>query len=644
LKNKQTVQEIYDANYQFPQPPDKPTLTAVPGDKQVTLYWDRVAEASVDPVLQIKDFEGYKIYKSTDPNFSDIFTITDGSGSPQGYRPLAQFDLVDGISGYFHASGDAFAAAAGYAYYLGGNTGLQHSFVDYDVQNGRRYYYALVAYDRGDEYLGIFPSENTKFVTITSSGEVIHDINVAVVTPNSKVAGYVKPPDGIELTPVTKIGTGNVFYQVLDPTKLTSSTYQLEFLDTRNDGIDNNGNGLIDAADSTESTRTTTFYSVRNLSDISEFFTSVDTTLVSLQRKNLIPSTVTVTNSQNAIVDTSKYILDSVRGVIRGKTPGSLPAGQYKIAYQYYPVYRSPNILGSPYVAEAKDADIFDGIELSFQNDWSTGIIDSLSVWTGKNAYNFSFSPLFTQVGSVTFHGIRKPSDYTISFYNTIVDTSYPDPDLQPAAIPVNFRVYNETDSTYIKFIFADIDGNGVISPQDELVFVEKEPRGNLIYTWDLKFVNKQSDPPDTVYALGTGDKLTIKTTKPFRQGDIFHFSPIPSQIDKQQAVQELKTVKVVPNPYVTAASWELPLNPGITSGRGQRKIDFIHVPANATIQIFTSRGVHIATLHHDGNVEDGTVSWNLKTKENLDIAFGVYFYVVESTAGNTTGKFAIIK
>ena len=49
-------------------------------------------------------------------------------------------------------------------------------------------------------------------------------------------------------------------------------------------------------------------------------------------------------------------------------------------------------------------------------------------------------------------------------------------------------------------------------------------------------------------------------------------------------------------------------------------------------------------TLRQDGNIEDGMVSWNLKTSENLDVAYGVYFYIVESTVGTTTGKLAIIK
>ena len=49
-------------------------------------------------------------------------------------------------------------------------------------------------------------------------------------------------------------------------------------------------------------------------------------------------------------------------------------------------------------------------------------------------------------------------------------------------------------------------------------------------------------------------------------------------------------------------------------------------------------------TLNHDGNIYDGSVSWNLRTKENMDIAYGVYLYVVESSLGMKKGKIAIIK
>jgi len=644
LKNKKTVQKIYDANYQFPQPPDLPTLTAVAGDREVTLYWDRKAEESVDPVLRTNDFEGYKLYRSTDPSFSDIFTITDGSGTPQGYRPLVQYDLKDSVTGYFHATGDLFTDIAGFAYYLGNDSGLRHSYVDNEVDNGRRYFYALVAYDKGDSFIGVLPSENPKSIAISTSGEISHDKNVVVVTPNAQGVGYVPPPDAVSLTHPVGYGTGSVMYDVLDPTKVTGHQYRLEFLDTSNDGIDNNGNGIADPVDSTELVRTTTFYSVRDMDPITETFQSLDTSIVQLQRVNQIPSTVSVRNAQGGVIAPANYQLNAGRGTIRGTSTGSLPSGQYTITYQYYPVYRSPHMQGNPYLKESFDTDIFDGIQLSFNNSWTATMIDTASRWIGTDAYRYNMTPLLTQVGPQTFVGIRKPGNYRITFASTIVDTSTSDPSLYPSSIPVNFRIYNEPDSTYIKFIFADLDANGILSPLDEIVFLEKDSAGNLQYTWDLSFVNKQTDPPNTVYPLGAGDELILRTTIPFRREDVFNFSTVLPVYNQQRAAAGLLDIKVVPNPYVAAASFEAPLNPGVTRGRGQRRIDFTHVPLNATVSIFTARGDHVITLRQNGDLQSGTVSWNLKSKENLDVAFGVYFYVVESDVGTKTGKIAIIK
>ena len=69
--NANIAQQIYDVGYVFAKPPQKPTLRAAAGDKRVTLYWDDVAEQSVDPLTREEDFEGYVIYRSTDHEFSD---------------------------------------------------------------------------------------------------------------------------------------------------------------------------------------------------------------------------------------------------------------------------------------------------------------------------------------------------------------------------------------------------------------------------------------------------------------------------------------------------------------------------------------------------------------------------------------------
>ena len=99
----------------------------------------------------------------------------------------------------------------------------------------------------------------------------------------------------------------------------------------------------------------------------------------------------------------------------------------------------------------------------------------------------------------------------------------------------------------------------------------------------------------------------------------------------------------MVPNPYVGAASFE-PARFAI-SGRGERRIEFRGMPQNA----------HDAHLHRarrpgaDAAARtartDGFVAWDLRTKDNLDVAPGLYIFHVEAPGvGTDVGKFAVIK
>jgi len=146
FQKKKIVQYIYESDYRFASPPKMPTLTATAGDGKVVLTWDYAAEKYTrEPMLANKnDFEGYKLYKATDKYFSDAEVLMDMYGNPIGKKPIFQCDLKDGIKG----AAD-FALINGEAYYLGDDSGIQHYFVDNDVQNGRTYYYGIVAYDYG---------------------------------------------------------------------------------------------------------------------------------------------------------------------------------------------------------------------------------------------------------------------------------------------------------------------------------------------------------------------------------------------------------------------------------------------------------------------------------------------------------------
>ncbi len=644
LRNRETVQKIYDSDYRFPPAPNKPTLRAVAGDGQVTLYWDRKAESSFDPVLKEYDFEGYKIYKATDQNFNDVFQITDATGTKIGYKPLAQFDLKNDLKGYFHARNELFQEGQGASFYLGNDTGLQHSFVDTDVENGKRYFYAVVAYDRGSENNDIFPKENDKRIDISPTGRVTTFQNTCMVTPNAEVAGFTAPQNSVQLQPAPNtIGTGDLYYSVVDPSRVNGHRYEVEFWDTANDGIDNDqdGAGKIDQWDVQEwLTPVTTSYSVKDVTGVTESFLARDTVFVRLTNQHLIPESVKVTDRSGNVLPATSYIIEAVSGKIRGRSVGQMRYGDtYNIYYQYYPVYRSVNILASPFAAETKDSDIFDGIQLVFNNDWKIRLDNTLSRWSnpgkamGLNLYLYD-----GVIGSDKLMGLEKPSDYRIVFSDKIVDTTLAVQRWYLEGVPVKFKVYNLTDRRDIDFVFLDLNGDNEPSPMDELYFFEPDAQDSLVLTWSLNWIS------DNTFKYGVGDTLYLITNKPFRRNDAFSFQSEVARVDQAQAKVTLDDIKVVPNPYISATSHELPLPPAITSGRGERKIDFIHMPAGAEVHIFTTRGEHVISLSHDNNIFDGTVSWNLKTKENLDVAAGIYFYVVDSPVGQKKGKIAIIK
>jgi len=267
------------------------------------------------------------------------------------------------------------------------------------------------------------------------------------------------------------------------------------------------------------------------------------------------------------------------------------------------------------------------------------------SGWVGPSAYVMNWGPANFVVLDPPIVGYPRPADYQIEFSDNIVDTATAgaDPFIFPPT-PVNYRIFNLTEQRYVKFLLFEQTGVGRLSPGDNGILLEENPRGELAPTWAFFVNNNPGEPGDTVYALGDGDYYIRQVTKSFGIGDTLRFNTELPTTDLAVAQGSLDDIRVVPNPYVTAASFEQPLPPGVTSGRGERRVDFTNVPPGSTIRVFTSRGDHVITLQQGSGIESGTVGWNLKTFENLDIAFGVYFYIVESPAGTKTGKLAVIK
>ena len=243
IRNKYVAQLTYESDYQFAKAPNPPKVTAVVGDGKVTLYWDTSAEQTRDKYMgkitngvDLYDFEGYKVYRATDFEFNDAYNITDGDGNATFMEPYVQngiparWDLVNGKKGWHPID------LNGVKFYLGDDTGLVHSYVDNNVVNGQRYYYAVVSYDYGGDITNnIIPSDSPMRLRVHPlTGAIEMGPNVVEVVPSPPAAGYVEATfSGEKIDHVSGSSSGEIYLEIVDPASVKDNhDYRITFKDT----------------------------------------------------------------------------------------------------------------------------------------------------------------------------------------------------------------------------------------------------------------------------------------------------------------------------------------------------------------------------------------------------------------------------
>ncbi|KAA0246310.1 MAG: hypothetical protein EDM72_05685, partial [Chlorobiota bacterium] len=561
---------------------------------KVVIYWDgEETENSRDFVTKQQDFEGYKIYRATDANFRDARTITNALGVLTFDKPIAQYDLANQYNGFFIPSAELLEAFGGITYYFGEGNGIVNRFVDSTVTPGITYYYAVCAFDHGDGTPDIFPEENSKFIFRSNTGEVILDDNTAFITPGRRPAGYSNAfLDDLDKSDPF-FGTGYAAVEIIDEAKIKDGfNYQIVFQDT----------GLTDLTS--------------------------NWTLLDLQT----PDTVFVP------IANQTYIVNPNDSI-------PLPAGTDTIIVNGSKV----SVVGQSYYTAVYDAlilqsDSFYG-ETPVRHGFRVQLYnDNIAVDTSY-ASNIpsdpppTFEVLRFVANNPNYNGYATPNDYVIEFYDSIIDTSVVDTvgvgagNIVPAR-PINFKVKNLTKDQYVDAVYLRV---GNLSYTYSIWFKEFV-QGQYVRTWRVNIRYR------SLSELETAGTFNILTFKPFNQNDSFFFTMTGAKIDNELAKDQLDKIKVVPNPYIVTHAGEQRLLSTQTSGRGEREIRFTYVPPGSKISIFTVRGELIRTLYSEG-LYVGDVYWNLRTEENIDVAFGVYVFVVDAPGiGTKIGKFALIK
>jgi len=665
LVSAQTVQTIYNNNYRFFRPPQVPTVTAVPGDKKVTLYWDTKAEISEDPITG-KDFEGYVIYRSTDPNFNDIQVITDGKGSSFLSEPLkdkngrdAKWDLAkidepftdlngngkwdqgepfedynhDGIyTSQIESPWKGYHPVPyqdrGIQYFLGNNSGLVHSFIDSNhVINGQTYYYAVVAYDHGDS-IGIPPTETTKKITVDPiTSRYKFDLNTVQVIPGPRASGYQPPQySDLNLMHSSGIGTGDISIKIIDDLAVPEKgNYELIFDSTYS------FNGTpVDGLN----------YSILNLDAVLQKFTVQDTNFTALKFPNISDDdrlVVSDPSTSTVYIEGVDYVINYDRGSIRTTGSGAmLPNKEYSITYRYLPVYDSKNLSfedGNP---------SFDGLKVKVNNDPRLEVDSSLTKWSEGNAN------LRWIIKEGTIGGKKKyPADYEIKFSSSYIDSALIQVPGGAKKFPVKYSVSDITTGVPQRiqtFLNDVVKKDTAWTLAEEIILFKPNTTGNPNeLTWGVTFAR----PEDTTIApiLPTdGDIFIFKTKRSFNTQDRFTFTTDGASFSSESAKSGLDNVYVVPNPYIGVNEIE-PTTKLPGQQRGERRIYFENLPPKCTIRIFTLSGEHVQTIEHDVTIQNGREFWNLLNKDGFSVAYGVYFAHVDAPGvGEKIIKFALIK
>ena len=107
------------------------------------------------------------------------------------------------------------------------------------------------------------------------------------------------------------------------------------------------------------------------------------------------------------------------------------------------------------------------------------------------------------------------------------------------------------------------------------------------------------------------------------------------NQIDSPTA-DDIANVHPVPDPYYITNEFE-------TSSTDNR-IEFINLPAQAIIRIYSSSGVLVDLIEHSSTQAGGSASWNVRNRNNQAVASGVYFYHVEANDQRMVGRMTIVR
>ncbi|HOT97421.1 MAG TPA: hypothetical protein PLN61_02550 [bacterium] len=464
---------------------------------------------------------------------------------------------------------------------IGLDLGLQHSFTDTTVTNGYTYWYTITAYDRGDASVESLESPK---------GNSPDALNTVEVTPVSAASNRTP----VSAYPVEHSG-GKSNYRLnvmpVDADSLGERSYKLKFSYQQQTTF------------GTLKTKITPIISDSN-------YASGTHIGVEFAAPN------------------SLHLIDLATGDYIGSDPRSYRSGiTYSINKGLKLKIEDPDpAAAAQYLPKAGDyLSLFFCVQ-AIRNDGKVVTppqpLYYAKAYATRDGVIFSLAPP-EHIQSVSRIGGTDPLDITFSVNDAaaVVTASY--------QIATTVKGMNPDGTGFISLL---------ITRSGKEVTVDSLQNGDTFdfdgLTGKVSFPAKNPPGPGNLFALETVVPLlpSLKDNYAFRiKGASLTTAPVRSDLER---------IRVVPNPYLVASLYEPEY--GELRKEPLRQIQFINLPGQCSIYIYSVAGDRVKTIEHQA--PNGTEVWDLRAEGGREIAPGIYLYIVKTAGAQYKNTFAVIK
>lgn len=194
--NAEVVQNIFENEFQLPEPPPSPFVNYIPQDGRIVIEWADNGENVPDPQTEELDFEGYNIYLTQ----LGYDVVTEGGSdisAGSNLQVLKTYDIPgngigfdNGFSSVLHPNPYDTTVILGNgqeATYT-----MRYRYVIENLNNGWQYGVAVTSFDRGNENIGSLENAPSQTLKLLFPGKSVNgDIssNEPFVYPNPYYSG-----------------------------------------------------------------------------------------------------------------------------------------------------------------------------------------------------------------------------------------------------------------------------------------------------------------------------------------------------------------------------------------------------------------------------------------------------------------------